>query len=107
MDEDEVFQEHITVDLTGCKYVMEFWERIKVGFGFQEHFGKNWSAFWDMLSWECPASKVTIIGANTLPKSWKLFGGETYLEMMEHILQRNKEDRRKYNYEFDYEFIDA
>ena len=107
MDEDEVFQEHITVDLTGCKYVMEFWERIKVGFGFQEHFGKNWSAFWDMLSWECPASKVTIIGANTLPKSWILFGGETYLEMMEHILQRNKEDRRKYNYEFDYEFIDA
>ena len=60
-----------------------------------------------LLSWECPASKVTIIGANTLPKSWKLFGGETYLEMMEHILQRNKEDRRKYNYEFDYEFIDA
>ena len=39
MDENEVFQEHITVDLTGCKYVMEFWERIKLGFGFQEHFG--------------------------------------------------------------------
>ena len=31
MAEDEVFQEHVTVDLTGCKYVMEFWERIKVG----------------------------------------------------------------------------
>ena len=32
MDEDEVYQDHITVDLTGCKYVMEFWERIQSGF---------------------------------------------------------------------------
>ena len=107
MDEDEVFRDHVTVDLTGCKYVMEFWERIRVGFGFQEHFGKNWDAFWDMLSWECPAVEVTIIGANTLPKSWKALDGRTYSEKIRKILQRNKEDREKYNFRFDYEFIDA
>lgn len=67
MEEDKVFQEHITVDLTGCKYVMEFWERIQKAFGFDEFFGKNWDAFWDMLSLECPAHKVTFIGVNKLP----------------------------------------
>ena len=107
MDEKEAYQQHITVDLTGCKYVMEFWERIRVGFGFQDHFGKNWSAFWDMLSWECPANKVTIIGANTLPKSWKALDGSAYSEKIQKILQRNKADRKKYNFDFDYEFIDA
>ena len=107
MDEDEVFGEHVILDLTGCKYVMDFWERIKVSFHFQDHFGKNWDAFWDMLSWECPASKVTIIGANTLPNTWKALDGRTYPEKIEKILQRNKEDMQKYNYEFDYEFIDA
>ena len=107
MDEDEVFQEQITVNLTGCKYVMEFWNRIKIGFGFQEHFGKNWSAFWDMLSWECPASKVTIIGANTLPQNWKTSDGKTYSEKTLELLQQNKELMEKYCEEFDYEFIDA
>lgn len=107
MNEDEIYQEHITVDLTGCNYIMEFWERIRVGFAFQDHFGKNWSAFWDMLSWECPANKVTIIGANTLPKSWKTLDGRTYLEKIQEILQQNKKLMEKYHEKFEYEFIDA
>ena len=107
MDEDEVYQDHITVDLTGCKYVMEFWERIQSGFGFQEHFGKNWDAFWDMLHWECPASKVTIVGVNTLPKDWKALDGRTYAEKIQRILQLNKDFLSKYNENFNYEFIDA
>ena len=107
MNQDEVYQEHITVDLTDCKYVKEFWERIRIGFAFQDHFGKNWSAFWDMLSWECPANKVTIVGANTLPKSWKALDGKNYSQKIHELLQENKEDREKYNYKFDYEFIDA
>lgn len=104
MDE-EVFQEHITLDLTGCRYVMEFWERIMVSFAFQEHFGKNWDAFWDMLKWECPANKVTVIGANTLPKNWKCLDGRTFPQKIQRVLQKNKEFRAKYNERFDYEFI--
>lgn len=107
MEEDEIFQEHITIDLTGCQYVMEFWERIQVGFGFQEHFGKNWSAFWDMLSWECPARKVTIVGANTLPESWKALDGRTFQQKMESILQKNQAFMENLNDSFEYEFIDA
>ncbi len=107
MEEDEVFQEHITVDLTGCKYVMEFWERIRVSFGFPEFFGKNWDAFWDLISWECPAHRVTVIGANTLPEDWKTLKGISYAEMLRHILQKNKEDKARFHYEFNFELIDA
>jgi RNAse (barnase) inhibitor barstar len=107
MDEDEVFQEHITVDLTDCKYVMAFWDRIKTAFEFPEFFGKNWSAFWDLISKECPAHMVTVIGANKLPKDWKTLKGIHYAEMTRHILQKNKEYKAKYNYEFDYEFVDV
>ena len=107
MEEEKEFPEHVTVDFTGCNQVREFWKRIKEGFGFQEHFGENWDAFWDMLSWECPATKVTIIGANTLPDSWQNCSGRTYAAMMEKILRKNKELCEKCHDMFDYEFIDA
>ena len=107
MDEAEVFQEHITVNLTGCKYVMDFWERIREAFAFDELFGKNWDAFWDMLKWECPARKVTIIGVNKLPKEWKNANGIPFPDLIRKIMQRNKEFKERYKYEFDYEFIDA
>lgn len=107
MDEDEVFQEHITVDLIGCKSVMEFWCRIRDSFDFGEPFGKNWSAFSDVLRIECPAHKVTIIGANTLPKSWEALDGKRYPDKIREILEENKVFKRRYNYVFDYEFIDA
>lgn len=107
MDEDEVFLEHVTLDLTGCRDVMDFWDRILIAFEFQEHFGKNWDAFWDMLSKECPAHKVTVIGANTLPKDWTALDGRTYPQKIQRILQKNKEIKAECNYAFDYEFIDA
>ena len=107
MDEDEVYLEHVILDLTDCKYVNDFWERVKLAFEFQNHFGKNWDAFWDMLEFECPAHKVTVIGANTLPENWKTLDERTYPEKIREILQKNMELCKKYNEEFDYEFIDA
>jgi RNAse (barnase) inhibitor barstar len=107
MDEEEVFQEHITVDLTDCKYVREFWCRIRDSFGFGEPFGKNWDAFWDVISIECPAHKVTIIGANTLPESWQALDGKNYPDKIREILECNKEFKQRYHHAFDYEFIDA
>lgn len=106
-DEAEVHQEHVTVDLSGCKYVREFWERIRDSFNFGEPFGKNWDAFSDVIRRECPAHRVTIIGVNKLPKDWKTAAGIPYPDMVRRILQLNKEFKEKYNYAFDYEFIDA
>ena len=107
MEQEEVFQEHITVDLTGCRYVSEFWCRIRDAFDFGEPFGKNWSAFSDVIRIECPAHKVTVIGANTLPESWQALDGKWYPDKIREILEYNKEFKQKYNYSFDYEFIDA
>ena len=107
MNKEKVPQEHITVDLTDCKYVKEFWCRIQDSFGFGEQFGKNWSAFSDVLRIECPAHKVTITGANTLPKSWQALDGKNYPDKIKEILEYNKEFKRRYHYTFDYEFIDV
>jgi RNAse (barnase) inhibitor barstar len=83
------------------------WECLRAAFGFPDFFGKNWDAFWDLLSKVCPAHMVTVIGANKLPPNWITWKGIHYAEMTRHILQKNKEYKEKYHYEFDYEFIDA
>ena len=86
MENDKTCPEHVTVDLTGVGGWEDFWGRIQTAFVFSDGFGKNWDAFWDVLSKECPASKVTVVGA---------------------ILQRNQKFREKFNEPFDYEFVDA
>lgn len=107
MEEDEIFKETVTVDLTGCKYVKDFWKRIRDTFDFGEQFGENWGAFEDLLTVECPAHKVTVIGANTLPKNWIALDGQHYRAKVRETLLYNKDFKARYNYEFDYEFIDA
>ncbi len=57
----------INLDLTNTKYIMELHERIRLAFDFPEWYGKNWSAFEDLLSTECDADEVRIYGENTLP----------------------------------------
>ena len=86
MENDKTCPEHVTVDLTG------------VG---------GWEDFWDVLSKECPARKVTVVGANRLPAAWKNSAGVPFPEMIRRILQRNQEFREKFNEPFDYEFVDA
>ena len=39
--------EKITLDLTNCKYIRDFHERIRVAFNFPEWYGKNLDALWD------------------------------------------------------------
>ena len=57
MENDKTCPEHVTVDLTGVGGWEDFWGRIQTAFVFSDGFGKNWDAFWDVLSKECPASK--------------------------------------------------
>lgn len=60
----------IILDLTGCKSLYEIHEKIRVAFDFPEWYGKNWSAFWDLLWSECDADRVIIRGEATLPDSY-------------------------------------
>ena len=39
----------ITLDLTGCKYLGELHQRIRIAFDFPEWYGENRDAFWDLF----------------------------------------------------------
>ena len=81
----------IILDLTGCKSLWDIHERIRIAFDFPEWYGKNWSAFWDLLWSECNADKVIIKGENTLPVE-----NTKHLQTMHAILDREIEFREKY-----------
>lgn len=91
----------IELDLTGCKYLAEIHERIRVAFDFPEWNGKNWSAFWDLLWSECDADKVIIKVENSLSGEF-----DNSLSKMHEILERNKKERANSDYPFDYEIVD-
>ena len=91
----------IELDLTGCKYLYDLHERIKTAFDFPEWYGKNWSAFWDLLWSECDADKVVIKGENTLPKDFN-----NAIIAMHECLERNTLFRKEHNLNnFFYEII--
>ena len=91
----------IMLDLTGCKYLTEVHERIRVAFGFPEWYGKNWSAFWDLLWSECDADKVIIKGEHTLPKDF-----DKPLSIMHEVLEDKIAFNKKCNFNsFSYEII--
>ncbi len=94
----------IELDLSGCKYLAEVHERIRVAFDFPEWYGKNWNAFWDLLRSECGADKLIIKGENTLPKEFNeqiIIFHETLDEYVEF-----REKYKKYGLNvFEYEII--
>ena len=91
----------IKLNLTGCKSLSEIHERIQKTFGFPEWYGKNWSAFWDLLWSECDADKVEIIGEHTLESKFN-----NYLKIVHNILDDLVDDRANSGYLFEYEIID-
>lgn len=92
----------IELDFSGCKYLYDLHEKIKVAFDFPEWYGKNWSAFWDLLWSECDAEKVIINGENQLPDELKVF-----LPKIHEILERNVKFHKDMNLpDFTYEIID-
>lgn len=90
----------IVLDLTGCKYLDELHERIRIALDFPEWYGKNWSAFWDFLRTECDAEMVEIVGEYTLSKEF-----EPHIQKMHEILQRNKMECQEFGWNFDYKII--
>ena len=84
----------IELDLTGCKYLAEVHERIRIAFNFPEWYGKNWSAFWDLLWSECDANLVVIKGEYSLPKDF-----DKPLSKMHEALEDNIKFRKDNNLE--------
>lgn len=82
----------ITLDLTGCKYLGELHERIRVAFDFPEWYGANLSAFDDLLGTECDADEIIILGINTIPEELK-----EYVKMIIKILDKAVEERDYYS----------
>lgn len=82
----------ITLDLTGCKYMGELHERIRVAFDFPEWYGANWSAFDDLLRTECDADELIIYGEKNMPKEFA-----EQLEIMHRVLDREVAKREKYS----------
>ncbi len=90
----------IELDLTGCKSLYDIHERIRVAFDFPEWYGKNWSAFWDLLWSECDAARVIIKGESSLPS-----GFDNDILKLHEILERNKQTWAESNHPFDYEIV--
>ena len=90
----------IELDLNGCKYIQDMHERIREAFDFHEWYGKNWSAFWDLLWSECDADKVIIKGECSLPGEF-----DKSLRTVHEILERNKKERDNSDSPFCYEII--
>lgn len=90
----------IELDLTGCKYLSEIHERIRVAFDFPEWYGGNWDAFWDLLWSDCDADRLIVKGENTLSQEFS-----EHLSTMHEILERNKKMWANSDCPFDYEII--
>ncbi len=82
----------ITLDLTDCKYLGELHERIRVAFNFPEWYGANLSAFDDLMSTECDADELVILGVNTLTKELS-----EYMTKVKNVLDKVVREREYYN----------
>ena len=94
---DEI--EKITLDLTDCKYIRDFHERIRIAFDFPEWYGRNLDAFWDLMT-EPRFFKATIIGSETMAKDL-----QEYFVKIIQILEDAKEEQKRYGCFFEYEIL--
>lgn len=94
---DEI--ENITLDLTDCKYIRDFHERIRVAFDFPEWYGRNLDALWDLLS-EPRSAHITVIGVDTMTKEL-----QEYFESIIKIFERAKCEQNSYGLVFEYEIL--
>ena len=59
----------VVLNLTGCKYVGELHQRIKVAFDFPDYYGENWNAFYDLICTDSKAERIIIKGKSEMSKN--------------------------------------
>lgn len=89
----------IILDLTDCKYIRDFHERVRVAFDFPEWYGKNLDALWDLLS-EPLSANVTVIGVDTMTNDLR----EYFLKVI-HVFEDVKIAQRELSLTFDYKIL--
>ncbi len=86
----------ITLDLTGCRYILELHDRIQKAFDFPSFYGRNSDALWDLLS-EPFSAEVAVKGSDTLPSDLK----EYFIEIIK-IFEETKKHQAKWGNTFTY-----
>ena len=94
---DEI--ERITLDLTDCKYIREFHERIRVAFDLPEWYGRNLDALLDLMS-EPWAAHITVIGADTMTKDLR-----EYFPKIIRVFEDVKVAQQELGLTFSYEIL--
>lgn len=94
---DEI--KEIIIDLTDCKYIRDFHERVRIAFDFPEWYGKNLDALWDLLS-EPLSANVTVIGVDTMANDLR----EYFLKVIQ-IFEDVKIAQRELDLTFDYKIL--
>lgn len=79
----------IILDLSGCESLLDIHEQIRAAFHFPDWYGKNWSAFWDLLRSECDADKVIIKGEHSIPEEYA-----KHLNIMHSVLDKEVQFRK-------------
>ena len=86
----------IILDFTGCKHVMDFYERIRKAFGFYKGYNMNLDGLSDLLSTECNAEKLIIRGEKTLPKDLYDYA-QRYHEIYDDVVKDRERCCRMYS----------
>ena len=85
----------IILDFTGCKYVMDFYERIRKAFGFSKEYNMNLDGLWDLLRTECDADELIIRGEKTLPKDLYEYA-QRYHTLYDDFAEKCERDSQMY-----------
>ncbi|MBP3242639.1 MAG: barstar family protein [Ruminococcus sp.] len=98
----------ITLDFHDCKYPEQIHQVLKEAFGFPDWYGRNWSAFWDLLNEPREYTVVEVTGLYSLHK--ELY---EYSKKIIELLEKNKnyyknfmEIQDQWDRRFDYKVID-
>ena len=81
----------ITLNLTDCKTWDDFYERIRLAFGFPEWFGKNLPAFWDLLRGDASTDEAVLIGTSTVRDEVLKMQLNGIIEILERNIEWRKE----------------
>lgn len=88
----------VVLNLTGCKYVGELHQRIKVAFDFPDYYGENWDAFYDLICTDSKAERIMITGKSEMSENLK-----NELERMSDTLDHAKNHLAGFGIPLEYE----